>query len=183
MIAFPVSSNPAQFSVTLNHFPENAFKMLKSWRGWRIFPYAECTVGLYHRRRIKTEEKAKVVASVWGKEFLCVYIFWPHVEISFSTLRFTVLHNDPAAPQDHCGRCRIWTLEFCPRSLARYQWTTTSHMSHRIQQKRRPLPFLLSLSFFYARHYLVNYRKTALKWKRDWRTRSGPKPVIQFSYP
>ena len=39
---------------------------------------------------------------------------------------FTVLHNDPAASQDHCGRCRIRTRYFYPRSLARYQ------MSHHI---------------------------------------------------
>ena len=38
-----------------------------------------------------------------------------------STLRFTVLHNDPAAPQDHCGRRRIRTRDFCPRSLVHYQ--------------------------------------------------------------
>ena len=26
-------------------------------------------ISFYHRRRIKTEEKVKVVASVWGEEF------------------------------------------------------------------------------------------------------------------
>ena len=30
---------------------------------------------------------------------------------------FTVLHNDPAAPQDHCGWCRIRTRDLCPRSM------------------------------------------------------------------
>ena len=35
-------------------------------------------------------------------------------------------HNDPAAHQDHSGRCRIRTRDLCPRSLARYQWATTS---------------------------------------------------------
>ena len=39
--------------------------------------------------------------------FFFVYFFWPQVEVAPSTLRFTVLHNDPAAPQDHCGRRRI----------------------------------------------------------------------------
>ena len=39
---------------------------------------------------------------------------------------FTVLLNDPAAPQDHCGRSRIRTRDFCLRSLARYQWATSS---------------------------------------------------------
>ena len=38
----------------------------------------------------------------------------------FSTLRFsTLFHNDPAAHQDHCGRCRIRTPNLCPRSLVR----------------------------------------------------------------
>ena len=32
-------------------------------------------VGLDHRRRIKTETKAKVVASVWGTEF--ILFLWP----------------------------------------------------------------------------------------------------------
>ena len=41
---------------------------------------------------------------------------------------FTVLHNDPAAPQKHCGRCQIRTRDFCPRSLARYQ--VSHHISN-----------------------------------------------------
>ena len=32
--------------------------------------WGEFTEGPYHRRRIKTEEKTKVVASVWGEEFI-----------------------------------------------------------------------------------------------------------------
>ena len=40
---------------------------------------------------------------------------------------YTIWHNDPAAPQDHWGRCRIRTRDFCLRSLARYHWATTSH--------------------------------------------------------
>ena len=47
---------------------------------------------------------------------------------------FTVLHNDLAAPRDHCGRCRIRTRDLCPRILARYQWATIS-----------PIPSLLGL--------------------------------------
>ena len=53
--------------------------------------------------------------------------FWPQIEVSPSTLRFTVLqHNDPAAAQDHCGRWRIRTRDLCPKSLVRYQRATTS---------------------------------------------------------
>ena len=29
-----------------------------------------CLYGLHHRRRIYTEDKAKIVASVWGTEFI-----------------------------------------------------------------------------------------------------------------
>ena len=32
---------------------------------------------------------------------------------------FTVFHNDPAKPQDHCGRFRIRTRNLCLRSLVR----------------------------------------------------------------
>ena len=39
----------------------------------------------------------------------------------FFTLSFTVLHNDPAAHQDHCGRCRIRTQDLCPKSLVSFQ--------------------------------------------------------------
>ena len=35
-----------------------------------IVHYQENFAYLIHRRRIKTEEKAKVVASVWGEEFI-----------------------------------------------------------------------------------------------------------------
>ena len=38
----------------------------------------------------------------------------------------TLFHNDPAAHQDHRGKCRIRTRDFYPRSLVRYQWPTTS---------------------------------------------------------
>ena len=39
--------------------------------------------------------------------FFCIF-FGPQVEV------FTVLHNDPAAPPDHCGRCRIRTRDLLP---------------------------------------------------------------------
>ena len=55
----------------------------------------------------------------------CLFV-WPQVEVPPLPRDFTVLHNDPAAPQDYCGRCRIRTPDLCPRSLARGQWATTS---------------------------------------------------------
>ena len=50
--------------------------------------------------------------------------FLPQVEVSPLPWYFTVLHNDPAAPQNHYGRCRIRTRDFCTRSLVRYQWAS-----------------------------------------------------------
>ena len=48
------------------------------------------------------------------------------VGFPLSPLRFsTLLTKDPAAHQNHCGRCWIRTQDLCPRSLVRYQWTTT----------------------------------------------------------
>ena len=32
----------------------------------------------------------------------CRLFLFPHGEVSFSTMRFKVLHNDPAAYQDYC---------------------------------------------------------------------------------
>ena len=58
---------------------------------------------------------------------ILLYIFWSQVEVPPSTLRFYRIF---AAAQDHCGRCRIRTRDICPRSLARCQWATTSHIKH-----------------------------------------------------
>ena len=61
----------------------------------------------------------------WRKKFKEIYLcfFWSFFVsgVGFSlTLRFTTLfHNDPAAHQDHCGRCRIRTPNLCPRSQVR----------------------------------------------------------------
>ena len=56
----------------------------------------------------------------WEYFFFFTFI-WHQVEVPPSTLRITILHNDPAVPQDHCTRCRIRTRDLCPRSIARYQ--------------------------------------------------------------
>ena len=61
--------------------------------------------------------------------FFFIYSLLPQGWVATSTLRCsTLLYNDPAAHQDHCARCRIWTQDLCPRSLVRYQWATTSHL-------------------------------------------------------
>ena len=58
--------------------------------------------------------------------FFCIYFFGLRWRFPPLPWDFTVLHNDPAAHQDHCCRCRIRIRDHCPRSLARYQWVTTS---------------------------------------------------------
>ena len=46
--------------------------------------------------------------------FIFSLFFLSHVYVSLSTLRFsTLFHNDPAAHQDHCRRCRIRTRDLC----------------------------------------------------------------------
>ena len=50
---------------------------------WKI---SESWLRLHHRRRIKTEEKAKVVASVFGEEFI-------QFLVALAVLPMTVLNN------------------------------------------------------------------------------------------
>ena len=45
--------------------------------------------------------------------FFCLRGGFPTLPWDFSTL----LHNDPAAHQNNCGRCRIRTRDLCPKSL------------------------------------------------------------------
>ena len=55
-----------------------------------------------------------------------------YIGFPLSTLRFsTLLHNDPAAQQDHCGSCRIRTRDHRPRSLVRY--LAMSHHAHLLE--------------------------------------------------
>ena len=70
--------------------------------------------------------------------FFYIYIYFFGLRWRFPPLPwvFTVLHNDPAAPQDHCGRCRNRIRDLCLRSLAHYQWATTSPpMNHHISDQ------------------------------------------------
>ena len=47
-----------------------------------------------------------------------------------------ILLNDPASHQDHCGSCRIRIRDLGPRSLARYQWATTSTAENWVTPKK-----------------------------------------------
>ena len=56
--------------------------------------------------------KNKVIFQCWLIYLIFIffkYFLWPQVEVPPLPWVFTVYHNDPAAPQDHCGRCRIRT--------------------------------------------------------------------------
>ena len=74
---------------------------------------------------VYTQSRARdnSAATAWPCFFV---VFLRQVKVPTLPWDLTVLHNDPAAPQDHCGKCLIRTRDFCPRSLARYQ------MSHHI---------------------------------------------------
>ena len=39
---------------------------------------------------------------------------------------FAILHNDSAAPQDHCGKCQSRICDLCSRNLEHYKCATTS---------------------------------------------------------
>ena len=56
--------------------------------------------------------------SLFSSSFFCLRGRFPSLPWDF-----LLYHNDPAARQDHCGRCRIRTQELCPRSLVLYQAT------------------------------------------------------------
>ena len=88
-----------------------------------------------HRRRIKTEEKAKVVTSMGGGEefiqFLAALAVLPRTILK-NRMTSSFLSNHPGAIQH--------IIQNRPRQN-----------SQRGKQKRRPLPFLLFLSFFYIR--------------------------------
>ena len=86
---------------------------------------------------------------------------------------FTVLPNDPAAPQDHCGRNRIRTRDLWLRSLVRYQ--SSHHISFFCLRGRFPslpwdlhmlaatvcrllLVFFCRWFWYYKIYYFVCYR-------------------------
>ena len=83
----------------------------------------ECGHGfesLQHRRRLKTEEKAKVLAAVWGEEFI-------QFLAALAVLSGMILNNR-------------MNSSFSFKS----SWCNSSY------EKRRPLTFLLAVSLFYA---------------------------------
>ena len=116
----------------------------------------------YRRRRLKTEEKA----AVWGKKFIqilaaLVAIFHQDdlrkkMNRITATWRNGKVDNHPVynIPNHHPTKMDVF-----PRTLAQIifaakwlvQHSSRVHMSP--NQQQRPLPSLLSLSFFYSRYY------------------------------
>ena len=63
--------------------------------------------------------------------FFCIYFFGPRRSFPPLPWDFTVLHNDPAVPQVHCGRLRIRTRDLKSGALPiepphLLNWATTS---------------------------------------------------------
>ena len=72
----------------------------------------------------------------WNMIFFASGVGFPlHPEIFYF-----ITHNDSAAHQDRCRRCRILTRDLCPWSLVSYQWATTSPISHHISREPPHLP-------------------------------------------
>ena len=90
---------------------------------------------LWHRRRKNTEEKTKVVAAVWGTEFIKCQTF------VFSTF-YSSYCPDAIYPITHI----VLVISSCKCKIAgaAKNWMNSAPM-----QQLRPLPSLLSLSFFY----------------------------------
>ena len=63
-------------------------------------------------------------------------LFFASGKVSLSALSFTLFHNDPAALQDHWGRCRIRTRDLCPAPPPHPQKSVTElHTSSLIASK------------------------------------------------
>ena len=111
-------------------------------------------VGFNHRRRINTEEKAKVVAAAWGTEciqFLAALAILhqdslkKRIRIITATLRngcFEKLETIPNIKMD------VLPKTFVQIILAAY-WLMRHSRTSPPNQQRRHLPSLLYLFFFY----------------------------------
>ena len=71
-------------------------------------------------------------------KFCCWSFFAPGEGFPLYPEIFYFIHNDPAAHQDHCGRCRIRTRELCPSRLVRYYWAITSPKMSLTSSKTSP---------------------------------------------
>ena len=147
------------------------------WRGlwWRLFarpirrhshppttqePYPELIISIYpflhksHRRRINTEEKAKVVAAAWWTELiqlLAVLAILHQADLKKRISRiiggmdafkkWMIIWFTPHQTTT-LQKWMIWQIILAANCLVRNLSTTTPN------QQQQPLPFLLYVSFF-----------------------------------
>ena len=90
-----------------------------------------------HRRRIKTEEEAKVVASVWGEEFIKFLA-------ALAILPRTILKNS-------MNSCFSFKFSWCNSSYNSNCPLQNSKRGKEFIKEATTLSFRLSLSFFYER--------------------------------
>ena len=108
-------------------------------------------MGFYHRRRKKTEEKAKVIAAFWGTElnkFLAALTIWHQDDLKKG------MNSSCSSYRTGAGH-PILQIFLVKRAIV----IVLIESILLPKQKRRPLPFLLSFSFFYGFFYLVLFRK------------------------
>ena len=85
-------------------------------------PHLPDMLFIHNRLRCSHASGFQIEVQHFVKVFFASGVGFPLYPELFATL----WHNEPAAHQDHCGRCRIRTRDFWPRSLVHYQWATTS---------------------------------------------------------
>ena len=95
-----------------------------------------------HRRRINTEEKAKVVASVWEEEFIP---FLAALTVLPRTIFKNRMNSSLSFKSSWCN-----SSYYSKSSQAKKLAQLGMEYILPPKQKRRPLPFLLSSSFFYS---------------------------------
>ena len=118
---------------------------------------------LYHRIRIKTEEKTKVVATVWGTEFIqfiATLAIFLQDDLKKKRKRKTATgqngccfgkmddHPVHTIPNHQPIKMDVLTTTFFLQIILS-KWLLR-HSSTSPNQQRRPLPSLLSVYFFYG---------------------------------
>ena len=119
-----------------------------------------CKVTMEDRTFLSQDLLPAFFTQQWAmsKKYFIIYflnsfkdLFWPQGWVS-TLICSTLLHNDPAAHQDHCGRCRIRT-----RTSAPEVWCATN------EPKYWPFPiFLINNAHWY--HIWSRYSTVECWW-------------------
>ena len=97
-------------------------------------------MGRVHRRRIRTEEKAKVVAAVWGTE--CIQFL----------AALAILHQDNFEEQDEFLQIiLVQNIPFFKSPYCKIASAASDFINSFPQTEATNFAFFLSLSFFYGR--------------------------------